>query len=115
MDRYSAGILSWKTTETKALDVKTWKLTRIHGAQHPQGDVDRLYVSRRQGGRGLHSIEEVVKREENALTTFVEDTKDPENIALKEHFIKEVLGEVIKQDTDQANHEEARRENGLVR
>ena len=56
-----------------------------------------------------------MKREENALTTFVEDTKDPENIALKEHFIKEVLGEVIKQDTDQANHEEARRENGLVR
>ena len=89
--RYGAGILSWKTTETKALDVKTRKLMRIHGAQHPQGDVDRLYVSRRQGGRGLHSIEEVVKREENALTTFVEDTKDPEIIALKEHFIKEKI------------------------
>ena len=56
-----------------------------------------------------------MKREENALTTFVEDTKDPEITALKEHFIKEVLGEVIKKDTDQANHEEARRENGLVR
>ena len=110
--RYGAGILSWKTTETKALDVKTRKLMRIHGAQHPQGDVDRLYVSRRQGGRGLHSIEEVVKREENALTTFVEDTKDPEIIALKEHFIKEkiLLGEVIKKDTDRANHEEARKE-----
>ena len=53
-----------------------------------------------------------MKREENALTTFVEDTKDPEIIALKEHFIKEkiLLGEVIKKDTDRANHEEARKE-----
>ena len=80
----------WKTTGTKALDVKTRNLMRIYGAQHPQGDVDRLYVSRRLGGRGLHSIEEVVKIEsENAPTTFVEDTKDPEIMALKEHFIKE--------------------------
>ena len=110
--RYGAGILSWKNAETRALDVKTRKLMRIHGAHHPQGDVDRLYVSRRQGGRGLHSIEEVVKREENALTTFVEESKEPEIIALKDHFIKEkiLLGEVIKKDKDRSNHEEARKE-----
>ena len=39
---YGAGILSWKTAETRALNVKTCKVMRIHRAQHPQGDVDRL-------------------------------------------------------------------------
>ncbi len=60
--RYGGGIINWTDQELKALDTKTRKLMRIHGAHHPQGDVDRLYVSRQQGGRGLHSIEEVVRR-----------------------------------------------------
>ena len=68
--RYEAGILNWTAQELKALDTKTRKLMRINGAHHPQGDVDRLYVSRQLGGRGLQSIEEVVRREENALTTL---------------------------------------------
>ena len=44
---------------------------RIQGAPHSQGDVGRLYVSHNRGGHGLHSIEEVVSREIDALTTFV--------------------------------------------
>ena len=28
----------------------------MHKALHPRGDVDRLYVSRNEGGRGLTSI-----------------------------------------------------------
>ena len=30
----------------------------MHKALHPRGNVDRLYVSRREGGRGLASIED---------------------------------------------------------
>ena len=110
--RYGAGVLSWKKEETKALDVKTRKLMRIHGAHHPQGDVDRLYVSRSLGGRGLHSIEEVVSREINALTTFVKRSKDPEIIRLKDHFVKEkiLLGEEIDKEADRSKHEEKRRD-----
>ena len=32
----------------------------VHKALHPRHDVDRLYVSRKDGGRGLASIEESV-------------------------------------------------------
>ena len=32
----------------------------MHGALHPRDDVDRLYVSRKEGGRGLVSIEDSV-------------------------------------------------------
>ena len=30
----------------------------MHKALHPRGDIDRLYVTRREGGRGLASIED---------------------------------------------------------
>ena len=30
----------------------------LHKALHPRDDVDRLYVSRKEGGRGLTSIED---------------------------------------------------------
>ena len=32
----------------------------MHKALHPKHDVDRLYVSRKEGGRGLASIEDSV-------------------------------------------------------
>ena len=32
----------------------------MHKALHPRDDVDRLYVSRKEGGRGLASIEDTV-------------------------------------------------------
>ena len=32
----------------------------MHKALHPRDDVDRLYISRKVGGRGLASIEESV-------------------------------------------------------
>ncbi len=110
--RYGAGILDWTTQELKAMDTKTRKLMRIHGAHHPQGDVDRLYVNRCQGGRGLHSIEEAVKREENALTTFVLRSKDPEIISLKSFFIRDKIlkGEEIDKEADRSQHEQKRQE-----
>ena len=110
--RYGAGILNWTAEELKGLDTKTRKLMRIHGAHHPQGDVDRLYVNRRQGGRGLHSIEEVVRREENALTTFVLRSQDPEISSLKDYFVKDkiLLGKEIDKVEDTRQHEEKRTE-----
>ena len=42
----------------QALDRKTRKLFTIYGALHPKSDVDRLYIPRREGGRGLISIED---------------------------------------------------------
>ena len=42
------------------MDQRTWKLMTMHKALHPRDDVDRLYVSRKEGGRGLASIEDSV-------------------------------------------------------
>ena len=46
--------------ELKQMDQRTRKLMTMHKAQYPRDDVDRLYVPRKEGGRGLASIENSV-------------------------------------------------------
>ena len=55
--RYSAAFSSWRKSELQAIDRKTRKLFIIYGALHPKSDVDRLYIPRKEGGKGLTSIE----------------------------------------------------------
>jgi hypothetical protein len=62
--RYSAGIIKWTRHEIQELDRKTRKLLTIHRGFAMRADVDRLYAKRKDGGRGLLSIEEIVKVEE---------------------------------------------------
>ena len=67
--RYSFGIINWHQEELKKLDPQTRKLLIIHGQHHPKADVDRLYIPRKQGGRGLMQLEAAHAGE---ITKFVE-------------------------------------------
>ena len=53
--RYSGGIVKWTKDQLRRMDRKKRKLMTIHGALHPKSDVDRIYVPRGKGGRGLIS------------------------------------------------------------
>ena len=44
----------------------------MHKALHPREDVDRLYMSRRKGGRGLVSIESSVDMSIQRLEDYIE-------------------------------------------
>ena len=59
--RYSAAFIDWNCTELTQLDRRTRKLMTMHNALHPKSNVDRLYIPRKEGGRGLQGVEEVVK------------------------------------------------------
>ena len=54
--RYSAAFISWRKRELQAIDRKTRKLFIIYGGLHSKSDVDRLYVPRKDGGRGSIAI-----------------------------------------------------------
>ena len=43
--------------ELEKLDRKTRKLMAMYGALHPEADVDRLYLQKCDGGRGLIGLE----------------------------------------------------------
>ena len=60
LDRYSGPFPKRTRDELKQMDQRTRKLMTMHKALHPRDDVDRLYVSRKQGGRGLSSNEDTV-------------------------------------------------------
>ena len=44
----------------------------MHKALHPRDDVDRLYVSRKEGGKGLASIEDSVDASIQWLEDYIE-------------------------------------------
>ena len=57
--RYSAAFVNWKKSELQAIDRKIRKLFTIYGGLHPKSDVN-IYISTKEGGRGLISIEVVL-------------------------------------------------------
>ena len=69
--RYGAGILSWRVHELDNKDRTTRKIITMHGAFHSNSDVDRLYLTRGEGGRGLIRIQHCVRGEENSLSLHV--------------------------------------------
>ena len=54
------------------MNQRTRKLMTMHKALHPRYDVDRLYVSRKEGGRGLASIEDTVDASIQRLEDYIE-------------------------------------------
>ena len=58
--RYSGTFLKWTREELKQMDQGTRKLMTMHKALNPRDDIDRLYVSRREAGRGFASIDDSV-------------------------------------------------------
>ena len=81
--RYSAGILEWTKAELSEIDVRTRKVLTMNGGFHRQDSALRLYMKRKEGGRGLISVEECVRLEEKSLFEYVK--------ANKESMLKEVV------------------------
>ena len=69
--RYSAAFVSWRNSELQAIDRKTRKLLTIYRALHPKSDVDRLYIPRKEGGRGLISRKDCVDLAIRGLEVYV--------------------------------------------
>ena len=70
--RYSGYFLKWTRDELKQMDQRTRKLMTMHKALHPRDDVDRLYVSRKEGRRGLASIEDSVDASIQRFEDYIE-------------------------------------------
>ena len=74
--RYSAGIVDWKNSELRNMDRKTRKVLNMYQALHPRSNVDRLYLPRSEGGKGLLSLEECVNAEKRSLGQYLKMNED---------------------------------------
>ena len=70
--RYSGPFFKWTRDELKQMDQRTRKLMTMHKALHSRDDVDRRYVSRKEGGRGLSSIEDSVDASIQRLGDYIQ-------------------------------------------
>ena len=74
--RYSRPFLKWTRDELKQMDQRTRKLMTMHKALLPRDDVDRLYVSRNEGGRGLASTEDNIDTSIQRLEDYIQKHDD---------------------------------------
>ena len=81
--RYGAGILKWNKNELQDMDRKTGKFMTMNKELHPRSNVARLYVSRKNGGRGLIGCENSVKKDENGLRWYVKNNIEPLLVAVR--------------------------------
>ena len=69
--RYSAAFVSFRKNELRSIDRKTRKLFTRYGALHLKSHVDRLYIPRKEGGRGLISIDDCVELAIRCMEVYV--------------------------------------------
>ena len=74
--RCSAAFLNWRKSELQGIDRKTRKLLTIYGVLDPKSDVDRLYIPRKEAGRGLISIEDCVELAIRGLEVYVHGSEE---------------------------------------
>ena len=48
----------------------------MHKGLHPKSDVDRLYLSRKEEGRGLMNWESTIRSEENNLGCYLKNSNE---------------------------------------
>ena len=115
--RYSGPFLKWTREELKQMDQRTRKLMTMHKALHPRYDVDRLYVSRKEEGRGLTSIEDTVdasiqrledyieKHERGLITTIRNDTDERMTTTRKQKWVGKQLYGRFKRLINNISHQ----------
>ncbi|XP_045477915.1 uncharacterized protein LOC123683061 [Harmonia axyridis] len=67
---YTAGVLTWSRTDLERLDRETRTTLTQYCVLHPNSAIERLYIPRRESGRGLSSLENVYLKEESRIKTF---------------------------------------------
>ena len=95
----TVGIINWTKQEIRNLDIATRRILTYTGSLHRRSDVDRLYVPRKLGGRGL---------------TLVEDTYITRMIALGNHLKEKSNSNEHEQDHIIRLSNEFKKELGII-
>jgi len=122
--RCSFGIINWRTEEIKKIDRKTTciKMITMYKMHHPNADIDRLYLQKKEGGRGLVQIEAAYKAEiiniaEYLNTNFKEDqfvniVKSHESTQLNMNSIIKTAAKATE-ELSQLNEKSDAKQNGI--
>ena len=96
---YSFNIINWTLQQLAKLDTKTRKFLTMYKMHHPKSDVDRLYLPRIEGGRGLIKLELSYKTTTIGLDKYLQETQDTLLHFVKDHDNKRSLYSISRQST----------------
>ena len=74
---YSYNIINWRLSEIKQMDVKVRKILTINKMHHPKADIDRMYLPRSEGGRGMLQLENAYKISTIGLNWYLANANEP--------------------------------------
>ena len=74
--RYGFGILKWTAAELRAIDRKVRKCLTKGRFHHPKSNTHRLYLSRKEGGRGLIGATDCHRQECTKLAKYLTTSED---------------------------------------
>ncbi|XP_044760303.1 uncharacterized protein LOC123317758 [Coccinella septempunctata] len=74
---YTAGILSWSKTELEEVDRSIRTLLTQHGMLHPNSAVERLYLPRKEGGRGMTNLGGAALKETEKINDYFQKSNLP--------------------------------------
>ena len=72
----TTGIIDWKKKEIQDLDRMTRKTMNMYGGLHPRADIHRLYLPRKEGGRGLREAASTVRFQCAGLQEYISKAKE---------------------------------------
>lgn len=73
---YSFGVIKWTKTELKQLEIKTRTILTQNRHHHPKSAIERVCLSRKEGGRGLIDITQLHNKQVNAMKVFFYSKKE---------------------------------------
>ena len=103
--RYTTGIVDWTSQECR-LDRLPRKQMTLFKVLLLCADVDRLYVNRKEGSRGLLSVADVVCLEKHSLSVYVDKSKEPIMAKVKDHLHINASCDTVNKSTIVSNHAE---------
>ena len=111
---YSFNIINWNLEDIRRIDRKLRKQLTIGRAHHPKADVDRLYLPRKEGGRGLINLELTYKTTTIGMEHYLKTTNDRYLKLVYQHEKSKKLHSVAKEsqryqqnmDLDDTDHNE---------
>ena len=81
------------------MDRKIRKLMTLNRMHHPKANVSRMYIPRKEGGRGMINIEMTYKTTTIGLNSYLESSEDRMLHAVLQHEKKNKLHSVVKQSS----------------
>lgn len=94
---YSFGIINYKSSDLRAIDIKTRKLLAINKAHQQKADVQRLYLPIAQGGRGLLNVEYMYKTQILKYKQYLNTNRDHLIETITKHDKNRVKYSIIKE------------------